>query len=255
MPYRRLPNTDQARLSALQMAVQRAGEADFTEQVLNYHTISEAQRLLMQFENQVMQYHDNFQSKVNANKQYRKMVQNARMYISHFIQVLNMSVVRGEIKKEHKELYHLDPDSHIVPDLSTEEDLILWGKNIIEGENRRTAMGGFPIYNPAINKVKVHYDIFCEHQINHTMHERNTNRVWENLDNLRTHVDEVILDIWNQVENYYKDKLPYERLRSCQAYGLIYYYRTGEKHLTRETDEAMRRLKDSQPTIQWSESE
>ncbi len=44
MPYRRLPNTDQARLSALQNAVQRASEADFMEQVLNYRTLSNAQR-------------------------------------------------------------------------------------------------------------------------------------------------------------------------------------------------------------------
>ena len=71
MPYRRLPNTDQARLNALQMAVQRASEADFTEQVLQYKTLSEAQRFLMQFENIVMQYHENFRTKVSANKQYR----------------------------------------------------------------------------------------------------------------------------------------------------------------------------------------
>ena len=74
------------------------------EQVLNYHTLSEAQRFLLQFENQVSQYRENFNSRVSANKQYRHMVQNARMYISHFIQVLNLAVIRGEIKKEAKEL-------------------------------------------------------------------------------------------------------------------------------------------------------
>ena len=109
------------------MAVQRASEADFTEQVLQYKTLSEAQRFLMQFENTVMQYHENFRTKVSANKQYRKVVQNARMYISHFIQVLNLAVIRGEIKAEQKELYGLDPNNHIVPDLSSEEDLLVWG--------------------------------------------------------------------------------------------------------------------------------
>lgn len=253
MPYRRLPNTDQARLSALQNAVQRASEADFTEQVLNYKTLSEAQRFLVQYENLVMQYHNNFQSKVSANKQYRHMVQNARMYISHFIQVLNLAVIRGEIKKEQKELYKLNPESHIVPDLSSEEDLLVWGQNIIDGENERTRLGGFPIYNPAINKVKVYYDIFKEHQINHELHEKNTSRVYENVEVMRKQADEIILNIWNQVEEFYKDRLPYDRMRSCQLYGLIYYYRTGEKHLSPETDKQMQRLRDSQPTIQWSE--
>ena len=78
MPYRRLPNTDQARLSALQNAVERAAEADFTEQVIQYKTLSEAQRFVMQYENLVTQYHENFRSKVSANKQYRHIVQNAR---------------------------------------------------------------------------------------------------------------------------------------------------------------------------------
>ena len=119
MPYRRLPNTDQARLSALQNAVQRASEADFMEQVLNYKTLSNAQRFLLQFENQVSQYRENFNGRVSANKQYRHMVQNARMNISHFIQVLNLAVIRGEIKKELKELYKLDTESHVLPDLRT----------------------------------------------------------------------------------------------------------------------------------------
>ena len=174
------------------------------------------------------------------------------MYISHFIQVLNLAVIRGEIKKEQKALYKLDQQNHILPDLSTEEDLLIWGKNIIEGEQERTRLGGFPIYNPSINKVKVYYDIFQENSINQKMHRKTTNRVYENLEVLRKQADAIILDIWNQVEEYYKDKLPYARLRSCQDYGVIYYYRTGESRLTPETDKKLQERLDSQPTFQWS---
>lgn len=251
MPYRRLPNTDQARLSALQMAVQAASEADFTEQVISYRTLTDAQKFLMQFEAQVSQYHENFRSKVSANKQYRHNVQNARMYISHFIQVLNLAVIRGEIKKEQKELYKLDANNHILPDLSSEEDLIVWGQNIIDGEQERVRLGGFPIYNPTINKVKVYYDIFKEHQVNQRMHLKTTNRVYENLEILRKDADAIILDIWNQVEEFYKDQLPYARLRKCQKYGLIYYYRNGEARLTPETDKRIQKQKDSELTINW----
>ena len=116
MPYRRLPKTDQARLYALQQAVRHAGEMDFNQQAINYKTLTEAQRLLLQFENQVAQYHANVDSKVMDNKQYRHKVRNARMYISHFIQVLNLAAIRGEIKKGQKELYHLDPNNHTQPD-------------------------------------------------------------------------------------------------------------------------------------------
>jgi len=255
MPYRRLPNTDQARLTALQTAVQRASEADFTEQVISWQNLSEAQNFLLQFENKVRQYHENFNTRVSANKQYRRMVQNARMYISHFIQVLNMTVIRGEIKKELKELYGLDPDSHILPDLSSEEDLLVWGKNIIDGEQERVRLGGFPLYNPAIAKVRVHYDIFKENQVNQNLHRKTENRVYEDLEELRNEADRIILNIWNQVEEYYKNLLPYARLRACQAYGLIYYYRTGESRLTEETDRRMKKAQEMQPTLQWSDSE
>lgn len=249
MPYRRLPNTDQSRLKALRTAVQRASEADFSSQVITYKTLNEAERFLLVFENQVSQYHSNFETKVSANKKYRHVVGNARMYISHFIQVLNLSVIRGEIKREHKELYKLDPETHILPDLSSEEDLLVWGKNIIEGETERQRMGGFPIYNPNINKVKVYYDIFREQQQNQSIHRKNTARVVGDLTELRTQADAIILEIWNQVEAKYQDKLPYEKLRSCQNYGVVYYYRNGEEKLTPETDKEILRLRALQPEL------
>ena len=129
------------------------------------------------------------------------------------------------------------------------------GKKIIDGEQKRMANGGFPIYNPAINKVKVHYDIFCEHQRQHTFHIQNTERVHGDLEPMREQADALILKIWNLVEDYYKDELPYARLMKCQLYGVIYYYRPGEKKLTAERDRELQRIKDSQPTIPWSVEE
>lgn len=252
MPYRRLPNTDQARLSALQHAVQSAAQADYNAQVLDYKTVQEAQRFLMQFETMVMQYHDNFKSKVSANKQYSLGVKRARMYLSHFIQVLNMAVIRGEIKKDLKALYGLDPHNHNLPDLTTEEDVLFWGEKIIEGENQRIAQGGFPIYNPAINKVKVYYDIFKEQQQSHSFHKKNTFRAYENVEQLRAQADALIVDLWNKIENYYKNELPYKRLCLCKHYGVIYYYRSGEKRLTPETDKRLEQEAASQTSIQWS---
>ena len=250
MPYRRLPKTDQARLRALKQAIRHAGEVAFNQQAVNYGTIAEAQRFLMQFENQVAQYHANFDSKVSDNKQYRHKVRNARMYISHFIQVLNLAVIRGEIKRAQKELYKLDPKSNALPDLSTEEGLMEWGQNIIDGENKRTAAGGFPIYNPAINKVKVHYEMFKEDYTSHALHKKTHSRVFEDTETLRKQADEIILSIWDQVEAFYKDELPYAKLQKCQAYGMIYYYRTGEAKLTPQTDQQILTQRAQQTTLE-----
>ena len=96
MPYRRLPNTDQARLRALRTAIQQAENQDYGSQVISYKTIHEAKTYLSVFEKQLSQYQLTLDSQVSANKRYQQIVHNARLYISHFIQVFNLSIIRGD---------------------------------------------------------------------------------------------------------------------------------------------------------------
>lgn len=236
MPYRRLPRTDAARQASLQKAIDASNESHYSERVLSYKTLSEAQRMLGTFTTLLTQYKQNVDSRVVSNKPYKRHVNNARMYISHFIQVLDMCVIRGEIKAEKKALYQLSTTNHVVPDLTTEEDLLKWGKNIIQGENERIRQGGIPIYNPPITKVQVYYDIFKEHQITQSLHKKSVNRTYADIDELRKQADAIILDIWNQVEAYFADRLPYDRLQNCERYGMKFYYRTGQKRITPDTD-------------------
>lgn len=232
MPYRRLPNTDQARLRALRTAIKSGREQSYHEQVISFSIVREAENFLNIFEKQSILYKQTFENQINANKKYQTVLSNARMYISHFIQVFNLSVIRGEIKKEYKLLYKLDPDSHTLPDLSTETAILEWGQNIITGENERVHHGGLPIYNPTIAKVHVHYEMFKEYKSNQRLSQATTTRNWEELVSLREKGDKIILDIWNQVEDFYKDETPYNKLIKCQSYGLIYYYRRNESRLT-----------------------
>lgn len=234
MPYRRLPNTDQARLRALQRAISQGEKQTYGDQVVLYKSVNEAANFYFVFEKQMIIYKQMLDNQVSANKQYQQVLYNARMYISHFIQVLNLAVIRGDIKREQKMMYQLDLNSHNVPDLSTESAIMNWGRNIIEGENERVRNGGFPIYNPTIGKVQVHYEVFKEYKLTQKLYQSTTNRNWEELVKLRKKADEIILDIWNQVETYYKDEDPYNKLIKCEKYGLIYYYRKNEPILTSE---------------------
>ena len=236
MPYRRLPNTDKARFRALRQAIERSENMEFGKQVISFKSLHEARTFLNVFEQQSIMYNQAHESQVSASKRYQQIVSMARLYVSHFIQVFNLSVIRGEIKKEHKLFYQLDPDVHTVPDLSSEKALLYWGKSIIDGENERLRNGGSPIYNPQIAKVKVHYEMFKEYQQTQKIHRNTTNRNWEELVKLRAKADEILLDIWNQVEDYFKDESPYWRVEKCREYGLIYYYRKGEKELTPDDD-------------------
>ena len=76
--------------------------------------------------------------------------------------------------------------------------------------------------------------------------------MYENIEDMRAQADVLILNIWDQVEAFYKDELPYAKLQKCQAYGMIYYYRTGEAKLTPQTDQKIIESQKQQTTLEWS---
>lgn len=48
---------------------------------------------------------------------------------------------------------------------------------------------------------------------------------------------------------------PYAKLTKCQAYGMIYYYRTGEAVLTMQTDLQILKEQAQQTKLEWFEKE
>ena len=216
MPYRRLPNTDQARVRALKAAVEKGEMYNVSDLAITLKTLFEARNFLHRFEAAQIYYTQCYNNQSRASRKHQMNVKTARLYISHFIQVLNLAVLRDEIK--------------VMPDLLSEASLVEWGKKIIEGEQLRTTQGGIPIYNPTIARVKVHYDIFLESYERQKNYQALTNRSLDELASMRGRADELILDIWNQVEAKYQDITPNDtRLEKCRDYGLIYYYRSSEK--------------------------
>jgi len=230
MPYRRLPNTDQARIRALKKAVEKGEHYnDYNDLAISLKVLNEAVTFLARFEQAHDYYKQCFNNQISSSQKYQPSVKMARLYVSHFIQVLNLAVVRSEIKEELKTLYGLDPKDFAVPDLTNEPSIIEWGAKIIKGEKERTRQGGAPIYNPTIAKVRVHYEIFKEGYDQQKHLQWLTTRSLEMLASLRNKADKIILDIWNQVEKSFENLSGDERLNECQNYGLVYYYRTGEK--------------------------
>ncbi len=228
MPYRRLPNTDLSRIKALKTAIEKASNIDFQDVAISMRTLSDAKKVVDKFERLCIRYQQTFDTQVKANIAFQSKVKNARMYISHFIQVLYMSVTRAEIKSENLELYGLQDLNLIVPDLTSNDQLLQWGQKIINGEKKRISQGGVPIYNPGIAKVNVMYVLFKESYQTQQIHQKATNRVLKEVSDYRSEVDSVIFDIWEEVEKFNAELPPNERIDKNREYGLIYYYRKGE---------------------------
>ncbi len=230
MPYRRLPNTDQARIRAMEKLLEKVGMISVSEMAVSLNTISKIRGLLNRFRRLSEYYKDCFDNQSKASRKHQENTKLARLYISHFIQVLNLAALRMEIKPAQKNYYGLQPNVHNVPDLISETALMEWGEKIIVGEMKRTSEGGIPIYNPTIAKVKVRYDIFVESNERQKNLQRLTAESLEDVTVMRPQVDELILDAWNQIEDYYKDVPDVDkRLDLCREYGIVYYYRAGEK--------------------------
>ncbi|MDR1122255.1 MAG: hypothetical protein LBM08_15275 [Dysgonamonadaceae bacterium] len=228
MPYRRLPNTDEARIRALEKAIQTGNSQSVLQQIVPFEILSEARTLLSRFRDAQNVYQQTLKAQTQSNKKYQVLVKNAKLYLSHFIQVFNLAVIRREIKEELKELYGLNPKDYSTPDMLSDNALLSWGEKIIKGENERIQKGGAPIYNPTIAKVKVHYDLFKEAFHAQKMHQKNTSRSLKALNEMRAPADKIILDVWNATEESFKNLSGEARLNKCREFGVMYYYRKGE---------------------------
>ena len=228
MPYRRLPNTDSARIKALKTAINKCSNTDFNDVVVSMKTLHQAKSAIGKFERMCEIYQQTFETQIKANKTFQKQVRNARMYLSHFIQVLHLSVVRNEIKQSNLSLYGLEESNMLVPDLNTNEMLLEWGEKIIAGEEKRIAQRGVPIYNPTIAKVKVMYSIFKDGYNTQQIHQKATMRTQKNVDNFRAEIDAIILSLWEQVEKANVDLPSKKKIDKNKEYGIVYYYRKGE---------------------------
>lgn len=228
MPYRRLPNTDSARLKSLKSAFEKGKELPPFKLAYSANSFRKMQGLLPQYENAISEHKNALNLQAEKNKEYQKRLKKAKLYISHFIQVVNLAIARGELDQETRNYFAMGDEEKKVPPLSSEEDVIWWGNQLIKGERYRHTRGKNPITNPTIALVKVHFDKFMEYYNYQKSLKDRSQRAQEQLNEIRARVDAVIQQIWNEVEETYDD-LPEEmRREKAQDYGLIYVFRKTE---------------------------
>jgi len=187
-----------------------------------------ARSFIIKFEGAITDYKTHYSIQVEKNKDYVQVLKKAKLYVSHFIQVMNMGILRGELTDETREFYGLAKDDKKLPTLNSEAELIKWGLQLIEGENKRMINRKSPITNPTIAVVKVRYENFVDAYKHQKIYQQNCTRALNKLAALRPEADELILSIWNEVEEYYKDLTDEERREKAKVYGLVYVFRKNE---------------------------
>ena len=96
MPYRRLPNTDTARIKAMRIALEKGKELPPNKLAFSSKTIVQLQRFLPLFDHNLQLYRQDMSSQNKKSKDYNETLRKARIYLTHFIRVMNMAIFRGE---------------------------------------------------------------------------------------------------------------------------------------------------------------
>ncbi len=226
MPYRRLPNTDAARVRALQTAIDKSSRLSINESAMPYDLLLKAKFYLPSLRSGIKQCRSSYSQSIEKGANFMQLQKRAKMYISHFIQVLNMAIARDEMKPCVREFYGLEGKK--LPDLETTEDIIDWGKKIIEGEAKRTGTGGSSMTNPRISMVKIEYDKFVAASRNNVFRVTSDQHTAEYIESLRKKGDAIIVEIWNEVEEHFKNLEPEARRSACAEYGISYVFRKSE---------------------------
>ena len=143
------------------------------------------------------------------------------MYVSHFIQVLSMCIVRGEIARSKRVYYGLPENEDTIPNLFSEASVLEWGKKIMEGEQRRQGEGGIPIYNPTMGRVSVIFEMFKEKHDRQVMLQQRTAEALQNIADMRFEADEIIFEAWSEIEKAFSSFQGEARLKHCARYGIF----------------------------------
>jgi len=228
MPYRRLPNTDLARLRALRIAYEKGKELPPFNLAFSQATFQRVITNLHVFEKTVQESRQAFNKQVEKSRDYSRLLKKVKLYMSHFIQVINMAIARGDLSAADRDYFGFGRDQSRVPSFGTEAEVIKWGEKLIQGETLRIKKGLTPVSNPSMALVKVRYETFYEAYKFQKILQKTLQRSQEKLIEQRQLVDGIIASIWNEVEETYKD-LPDEARRShAKIYGVVYFYRKSE---------------------------
>jgi hypothetical protein len=228
MPYRRLPNTDSARLRALKRAIDISKDIPPFRLAFSMKTLVKIRAFLPAFENTISHQRQTLVNQSEKIKANQDTARKARLYITHFLKVMNMAIARGEIPPETRSFYGIASDDSSLPSLTTENELVAWGKRIIDGEEYRIRKGSSPVTNPSIAVVKIRYEKFLETRNHYKTINRRASECVNRTSDLRGEADELIAALWNEIEASFASLPEEEKRTSAENYGLVYVFRRNE---------------------------
>jgi len=238
MPYRQLPNTDNSRYRALKMVIDSNHHLETQNIFISKNCLGRTYKTFNLFEKIVNFSEQNKQNKHLKNQQYSKLYNKSKLFVLHYFQMMNMAIERGELPANIRSFYNLNPSDFKIPKLRTEDELIRVAQSLFNADSKRVSEGGKYLTNPGIGVVKVWFDKFYEeYQEQQNVHHRNVVEI-EHINEIRDEADEVIKDLWDEIETAFVHLSEESRREECSKYGITYVYEDAEPENNEEQVES-----------------
>ncbi len=218
MAYRRLPNTDNARLLAILKLNELLEEHDlilknYRERIIDYTLIFKT----------LIEKRDIYKAKRRIlNKQKKELLIRLKIYVSHFFQVFNFAIDRGDIDKECRKLFGLNINTGVIPSLSKESDITEWAYHIVVGEQKRITKGARVISHPNFYQIKeitiATEKIISDIKIVDDLY----NDFQEEIIKERMNIDAFIKQLWNEIEHQFINEPIEIKRKKAARYGVVY---------------------------------
>ena len=156
----------------------------------------------------------------------------ARMFVSHFHQVLDLGIARGKFAAGARSFYGRDVHATSIPNLDTYQSLAEAVLNVGTGESARaTAEGGshVPMALPSASEVEDAVQPFMDGRTSSATAQSHTNAKQEAVQALLPEGLALTVDVYDTVEFFYrKDTDAASRRDKCREWGVVYTYGAGE---------------------------
>lgn len=223
MPRRNLPNTDKCRYQTLKQCLDQLTDTNPNERFVSQDQFESLQSVMSRFEQIFLA-----REKLKADPEYLAVQEKAGMFLKHYLLVMQMAVMRGEMPEKNLAYYGIKSANATLPAMNTAKQILEWGPKIFDADAQRIANGGKYITNPSIAVVKVWFEKFKDVHQNHKVQIEKFRNNKEFLSKLRSEATQKIIEFWNLLEYEYQH-LESEEIRDiAKTYGLSYSLSSSE---------------------------
>ena len=218
---RRLPQSKKARNQALKRAKDKKDSSPPSGNVLTPATTARLDVIQPDYEaamTLVKQKEYALRKKSAAKRLART---NLDLYTRSFAKAFNIGIALGTFEADDLVLLGL-PTNGTLPGLSTEQEILDIGREIIIGDALRIAAGGAPMVLVDIATYTTQYNSFKTLFDEHSNLTQELDMAQEAVDAINAEADAVIRKVWDEVETFYNEEDKESQRADAREWGVVY---------------------------------